>query len=86
MGMQVFLHRPLQKRLMCSLALLSCFSLLQNMSHEIRTPANAIIGATQLLRFTTMSDDQQDLVNTVWNGSKHLLSVTAASLAECCHC
>ena len=44
-------------------------------SHEIRTPANAIIGATQLLRSYMMDADQRDLVDTVWNGSKHLLTI-----------
>ena len=45
---------------------------LANMSHEIRTPMNAIIGLSQLIRKTELSDRQLDYINKI-NGSAHNL-------------
>ncbi|KQS36968.1 ATP-binding protein [Pedobacter sp. Leaf194] len=38
---------------------------LANMSHEIRTPLNGIIGASELLKMTTLDDEQTQLLNTL---------------------
>ena len=46
---------------------------LANMSHEIRTPLNAIIGFTDLLEGTNMSDEQSKYVNTIGIASDNLL-------------
>jgi PAS domain S-box-containing protein len=45
---------------------------LANMSHEIRTPLNSVIGFTDLLKKTTLSDVQQQYVNSA-NVSGHAL-------------
>lgn len=47
---------------------------LSNMSHEIRTPLNAIIGFSEQLSGTRLSNKQQDYLRAVRNSSEHLLS------------
>ncbi len=48
---------------------------LAKMSHEIRTPLNAIIGFTDQLRQTTLSNKQTNYIKIVDNASHHLLSI-----------
>ncbi len=48
---------------------------LSNMSHEIRTPMNSILGFTQVLKETKLSDKQFEYINVIENSGKHLLNV-----------
>ena len=48
---------------------------LATMSHEIRTPMNAILGFTQLLAKTPLSEDQQEFVTTIQRSGRSLLSL-----------
>ncbi len=49
---------------------------LSRMSHELRTPLNAIMGYTQLLRLSPhLEAQEQDHVNAVLAGSRHLLNL-----------
>ena len=48
---------------------------LANMSHEIRTPLNSIIGNTELLFYTDMSEEQEKHATTVYNSGELLLSI-----------
>lgn len=46
---------------------------LANMSHEIRTPLNSIIGFTEQLKKTDLTEQQQKFVTLINNSSEHLL-------------
>lgn len=48
---------------------------LANMSHEMRTPMNGIIGMSELLSKTELSEVQQDYVATIQESSRSLLSL-----------
>lgn len=48
---------------------------LANMSHEMRTPMNGVIGMTELLVDTILSEDQQDYVNTIQESAANLMVI-----------
>ena len=48
---------------------------LANMSHEIRTPINSVIGFTNLIQKTTMTEEQQQFVNLIQSASENLLTI-----------
>jgi signal transduction histidine kinase len=48
---------------------------LAHMSHEIRTPMNAVIGMTELLLDTPLTDAQHEMVDAIRSGGETLLTV-----------
>jgi PAS domain S-box-containing protein len=49
---------------------------LSSMSHELRTPMNAILGFSQMLEYDgALNEDQQDNVNEILKGGRHLLEL-----------
>jgi PAS domain S-box-containing protein len=48
---------------------------LANMSHEIRTPMNGVLGTTELLLHTDLTDKQRHLASTVHRSGRTLLAI-----------
>jgi len=48
---------------------------LSNMSHEIRTPMNGVIGNTQLLEMTELTEEQKSYLQPLAESGDHLLSL-----------
>ena len=57
------------------LASLAKGDFLANMSHEIRTPLNSMIGVSELLRDTALSEKQRNYIDTIIHSSETLMEI-----------
>ncbi|HRI39988.1 MAG TPA: histidine kinase dimerization/phospho-acceptor domain-containing protein, partial [Nitrospira sp.] len=48
---------------------------LATMSHELRTPMNGVLGCTQLLQDTSLTDQQRELIETMHRSAEALLTL-----------
>lgn len=48
---------------------------LSRLSHELRTPLNAVLGFGQLLQLGSLASDQEEAVNHILSGGRHLLAM-----------
>ncbi len=48
---------------------------LANMSHEVRTPMNGVLGMLQLLKLTSLNDEQLEFVDTAMVSGESLLTI-----------
>jgi CheY-like chemotaxis protein/nitrogen-specific signal transduction histidine kinase len=48
---------------------------LSRMSHELRTPLNAVLGFAQILDLDELDENQQEAVDQIMRGGKHLLGL-----------
>ena len=48
---------------------------LSNTSHELRTPLNSVLGFTQLLELSDLSDEDRDSVERILGAGRHLLAL-----------
>ncbi len=48
---------------------------LATMSHELRTPMNGVLGCTQLLKDTALTDQQRELIETMHRSAEALLTL-----------
>ena len=50
-------------------------SFLSSTSHELRTPLNSVLGFTQLLQMSELSDEDNDAVERILGAGRHLLTL-----------
>jgi CheY-like chemotaxis protein/nitrogen-specific signal transduction histidine kinase len=62
-------------RLEAESAVIARTEFLSNMSHEIRTPLNGVLGFTDILKTTALTDDQLTYVQRISSASRTLLEI-----------
>jgi two-component system, sensor histidine kinase and response regulator len=73
--LEIAIERANQMAVQAELASLAKSEFLANMSHEIRTPLNGVIGFTDMLLETKLTEEQIDYTSTIKRSGESLLSL-----------